>query len=222
MSIQKQCADFLRDYHRQLTSGKLGAGHAHELVAAFFGYKTAAALQAESAYPLDELEGADILIPDLRLMDERVKQLQGLPANLASIDDLAAQLCEFLVKDGHFSGEVWRTRDLEDSIDADFIQKNQMRIMDDLSDEMAATNATYDELYVEEVEVESDIDTLVATASGSLNGDNDPDKPFSGDKITFNAVITFMRVAGRTAFANPEIETSGAVDTSGYYDDVDA
>jgi len=48
MSIQKLCADRLRDSYRELTGKKLGSGHAHEIAAAYFGYMTAAAMQAEA------------------------------------------------------------------------------------------------------------------------------------------------------------------------------
>ena len=45
------------------------ATHAHELVAAFFGYGTAAALRAEAKFPLTAIDEARHLIPDLRRMD---------------------------------------------------------------------------------------------------------------------------------------------------------
>lgn len=216
MSIQKRCADSLREYHRQATGEKLGAGHAHELVAAFFGYPTAAALQAEVLFPVANLLRAKILIPDLEMMDQRLQQLQGLPPELGDADELAEHLCDFLVEDGSFTGLVWQTRDLEDHIQADFIQKDPTMIENDLSGQIAVTNAYYDELYVDEIELVTDTEALVAHVSGNLNGENDPDKSFFGDSIAFTTVMTFARVAGRAAYDMPSLETSGEVDVSRY------
>ncbi|MEY9181179.1 hypothetical protein [Bradyrhizobium sp. USDA 313] len=218
-SIQKDCADFLRMTFNNLTGGKLGSGHAHEIVAAYFGYGTAAALRTEPKYQLAALDQAAILIPDLRLMDQRVQQLNGLPAGLPGVDALALQLSNFLRGNGYFSGKVWFTRDLEEHINVSFIQEDPMMIEDALSGEMATTNAFFDELYVDEVSLDIGDDVLVANVSGSLNGENDTDKPFHGDSIAFTTTMTFERVAGRIAYRWPELETSGAVDESHYYDE---
>jgi len=48
--LSKLCADFLRASYKSQTLGKLKASHARELVAAFFGYKSHAALLAEKNY----------------------------------------------------------------------------------------------------------------------------------------------------------------------------
>lgn len=217
-TIQKKCADFLRMTFNDLAGGKLGSGHAHEIVAAYFGYGTAAALRAEPKYQLAALDKAAILMPDLRLMDQRVQHLNGLPAGLPNVDELASLLSSFLNANGYFSGEVWYTRDLEEYIDVSFIQEDPMMIEDALSGEMAMTNAFFDELYIDKVSLDVGDDVLVANVSGSLNGENDPDKPFHGDSIAFTTMITFERVAGRTGYMRPELETSGAIDGSHYYD----
>lgn len=222
MSLHKDCADYLRSYVRAVTGGKLGAGHAHELVAAYFGYGTGAALRAEATYPLSSLGQAEILIPDLRLMDQRVQELDGLPDDLPPVDDLASNLSNFLNERSYFSGDIWHTRDLEEHINVAYIQENPMMIEDDLSDQMAETNAYFDELYIDEVVLNSEDDALIANVSGSLNGENDPDRTFLGNSIAFTTVMTFRRVAGRVAYEKPELETSGAVDDSHYYDEEDA
>ncbi|PDT65079.1 hypothetical protein CO683_34325 [Bradyrhizobium ottawaense] len=218
-TIQKDCADFLRMTFNNPTGGKLGSGHAHEIVAAYFGYCTAAALRAEPKYQLSALDEAAILIPDLRLMDHRMQQLNGLPVGLPNVDELASQLSGFLSKNGYLSGEVWYTRDLEEYIEVSFIQEDPMMIEDALSGEMATTNAFFDELYIDKVSLDVGDDVLVANVSGALNGENDPDKPFHGDSIAFTTMMTFERVAGRIGYRRPELETSGAVDDSYYYDE---
>ncbi len=94
-------------------------------------------------------------------------------------------------------------------------------IMDDLSGRMAETNAYFDELDVQEVDLDIGDDALVANVSGSLNGETDPDKSFFGDKIAFDTIMTFQRVAGRIAYSEPDLETSGDIDMLGYYDEDD-
>jgi hypothetical protein len=213
MPIYKDCADHLRVSYRRQTGGHLIAGHAHELVAAFFGYGSGSALRTDFAYPVTQLGQADILIPDLALMDARREQLAGLPPSLPSSDALASDLCDFLRGAGHFSGERWLDRDLLDAIN-DFVQRDPMMIEEDLNGQIASTNAYFDELYLDEVVPEPNADALMVTINGSLNGTNDEDRPYSGSKITFETLMTFNRVAGRVAFASPQLETSGYVDQS--------
>jgi hypothetical protein len=222
MTIHKDCADHLRSYFHALTGGKLGSGHAHELVAAFFGYGSGAALRADTTYPVADLGSAEILIPDLGMMDTRLGELDGLPADLPTADDLAVEIASFLQGNGHFRGELWITRNLAEYIDTDFIQKDPMMIEDELSPIMAETNAYFDELYIEEVEIAPGKEALVANVTGQLNGENDADKPYVGDSINFTTVMTFQRVAGRTAYCRPDLETGGQVDREDYYDEEDA
>ncbi len=87
--LSKLCADFLRQNHVSQSTEKLKASHARELVAAFFGYKSHAALMAEKTYPLVQLEEAYIFIPDIPLMNDRRSKLNGLPNDLTQSIDLA-------------------------------------------------------------------------------------------------------------------------------------
>jgi hypothetical protein len=217
MSIAKECADRLRETYHNLTGAKLKSGHAHELVAACFGYGTAAALQAEVAYPIEAIEAAAVLIPDLALMDRRRGQLNQLPTDIQPVDDLAKDISAYLVEEGYFSGKVWHTRDLGDEINIR-VMDDPMIIEDALSGEIASTNAYFDELYIDEVDVDFTEDALVATLSGSLNGQQDQDRVFFGDKINFTSVMTMYRVAARNAYQEPDFETGGSVDKS-YYDE---
>lgn len=218
MSIQKECADRLRETYRTLTGGKLKAGHAHELVAAYFGYGTAAALQAEAEYPVKAIEAARILIPDLALMDRRRGELNELPADLQPVDDLAREITAFLIDKDYFSGKVWYNRDLAEEINIRVVE-DSMIIEDALSGEIASTNAYFDELDIDEVDVDLTEDALVAILSGSLNGEQDWDRAFHGNKINFTSEMTMYRVAARIGYLQPEFETGGSVDNS--YDEED-
>lgn len=218
MTIHKQCADYLRA-HAASTGGKLSSGQAHELVAAFFGYGTGAALRAETVRPLDLLPQANILIPDLHLLDERRTALAGLPEDMIGTDEIVDLLVEHLSLAGHFNGDVWLTRDLVDHISSDFIQDNAFPIEDALSGEIASTNAFFDELYPDEVTIDRHVEGLTASVSGHLNGENDHDRAFHGDSIAFETEISFDLVAGRTAYSSPNFSTTGAVDMSRYYEE---
>ncbi|EEE48186.2 hypothetical protein FIV06_31440 (plasmid) [Labrenzia sp. THAF191b] len=218
MSIQKECADRLRETYRNLTGSKLKSGHAHELVAAYFGYGTAAALQAEVEYPVEAIEAAAVLIPDLALMGRRQSELNQVPTDLQPVDDLAKEITAYLVDEGYFSGKVWHARDLSDEINS-YVMEDPMLIEDALSGEIASTNAYFDELYIDEVVVDVTDDAFVATLTGSLNGEQDQDRVFHGDKINFTSTMTMYRIAARIAYQEPDFETGGSVDDSMYYED---
>ena len=219
MTILKQCADHLRAQYSNRTGGKLKSGHAHELAAAFFGYGTAAAARAEKTYPLDALRRAEIMIPDLSMMDTRIDEISGTPDDLLPlVDDLAKQLVAFLGTCGVFTGKVWWTRKLKEYIEVSFIPENVLTIEDSLAGEMAETNAYFDEVYPEDIEVDVNDDGVTVEVVGSLNGETHEDKPYCGDSINFTSTITLGRVAGRTAFLAPDMETSGSVDYSAFED----
>lgn len=59
--ITKLCADHLRAFVNDNHGVKLKASHAHELVAAFFGYKSRAALLADTRHPLSNLTSAALI-----------------------------------------------------------------------------------------------------------------------------------------------------------------
>lgn len=218
MSIHKECVDALRAKYRALTGNKLVAGHAHEIVAAYFGYGTAAALRAEGKYPLTSLEEAELLIPALSVMDQRISELQGIPDDLPTSDELASQISAFLVEAGHFSGKIFSNRNIGEEVST-YAYENPLTILDELSGEMATTNAYFDGFYIDEVDVSSNDEGLTVTLTGTAEGEQDQDRVFSGDKINFTTYVTFDLVAGRMAYREPEFDTGGSVDDSYYFDD---
>ncbi|HEX7820138.1 MAG TPA: hypothetical protein VF463_05920 [Sphingobium sp.] len=214
MSLHKDCADALRTRFHALTGGKLGSGHAHEIVAAFFSYGTGSALRMEDEHPLDALPQADILVPDLNLMDARLANLDGLPADLPSVDELAGWIGEYLVEASYFSGSIWHSRDVEDHIAATFVHEDPQRIMDALSSEMAVTNAVFLGFDIENCDLVADDEGMVATLAGRVEGETDEEKPFYGDAIDFETTLTFDLVAGRNGYRAPAYETTGNLDLS--------
>ena len=81
--ISKLCADSLRTFTNDKYDIKLKASHAHELVAAYFGYKSKNAMLADTKYPISNLDQAKIIvmIPD-NFIDHRRKNLRGLSSEL--------------------------------------------------------------------------------------------------------------------------------------------
>ena len=90
-NVSKLCSDHLRVTHNT-QSTKLKASHARELVAAYFGFKSHAALLACRFIELQ----ARKVIPDPPLMQSRRERLTGLPDDLASTADLVSQIETFL------------------------------------------------------------------------------------------------------------------------------
>lgn len=81
--ITKLCADSLRAFTQKNHGITLKSSHAHELVAAYFGYKSRAALLADARYPIGNLPQAVIFVMTSdAFIDQRRTELQGLPADL--------------------------------------------------------------------------------------------------------------------------------------------
>jgi hypothetical protein len=210
--ISKICADFLRTTTLSQTKEKLKATHAHELVAALFGYKSHAALLAEQDYHLDKLEEADILVPDISLMNKRKEKLEDLPATLPDSRHLAQEVIDFLKREGHFSGSIWWISDtLENYVTEEFLPEHDFEVMEDLSGQMAETNAYFDETLYEKAESTEDDGEIIISVTGQCNGTSDPDRPFSGDQIDMTVTVTMQRVAGKNAYAKPNIRANGEV-----------
>lgn len=99
----KLWADSLRTFANKNYGIKLKATHAHELVAAFFGYSSKNAMLADTKYPITNLAQAEIIvmIPD-DYIDQRRKKLQGLSSELPDSYTLGEAVYGSL-----FSDEWW-------------------------------------------------------------------------------------------------------------------
>ncbi len=89
-NITKFCADSLRAHLDDNYEIKLKSGHAHEIVAAFFGYNSKVDLLANKKYPLTNLNQHEFifLVPSTSTINKRIKTLEGSPPNLPSNDVL--------------------------------------------------------------------------------------------------------------------------------------
>jgi hypothetical protein len=219
VTLHKLIADNLRASAG--ASGRtLGSGHAHELVAAYLGYGSAAALRADGTSAYDDLDEAAVLVPGIALLEARHARILGSAPDAPPPAEVARAITDFLVARGHFSGTAWLERDPADRI-REMIDDDPSLILDDVADTMAETNAYFDEVDVGAVTMSRDDDgTLRFGVSGAVSGENDPDRSYFGDRILFGTTVTLHPAAGRIGFAEPEWETGGDVDKS-YHDEVD-
>ena len=95
----KLCADSLRSYLSDKLGIKLKSGHAHEIVAAFFGYKSHIAMLADKKYPIDSLAEAEFILldPPIHSIGQRLRSLQDLPPDLPPSQILAEIVFSVLV-----------------------------------------------------------------------------------------------------------------------------
>jgi hypothetical protein len=109
LEITKVCADSLRAFTQNNYGVQLKSSHAHELVAAFFGYASRAALIADKKFPIDKLTDSEIIVltPLIPLVDQRLKSLENLPLELPPSDILAKSVFAPIVADEQFAGKIW-------------------------------------------------------------------------------------------------------------------
>ena len=96
--ISKLCADSLRALANEKYGTKLKSAHAHELVAAYFGYRSKNALLADENYPISALTQAEIVVtmPD-EFFNKRRMDLQELSSDLPDNSDLYQTIHSTLV-----------------------------------------------------------------------------------------------------------------------------
>ncbi len=213
MSVRHHSVAFLR-----ANIPGLRVAHAHEIVAAFFGYKSNIALKSDAAHPIDEIQKAQIMVPDVEGIETRLAKLSGLPAATPPAFEIADKLAKFLVDDGWFGGAVWLYETVENYVTEVYLVEKDYEIMNQLSGVMAETNAYLDEAYFEEVEVKRTNGGMTIKAAGQYYGSNDPDRAFAGDTIDMTATIKLDRVAGHTCFGEEEFMIGGEVNDDWYED----
>lgn len=108
LEITKRCADSLRAFSQNQFGIQIKSSHAHELVAAYLGYSSRAALLADSKCPITNLRQAEILVlTPTSPIKERRKELKGLPENLP--DDIAEGVYLPLYDEKWILHKIWPT-----------------------------------------------------------------------------------------------------------------
>ncbi|MBS1992355.1 MAG: hypothetical protein JSS83_17650 [Cyanobacteria bacterium SZAS LIN-3] len=205
MDTSRIISNFLR------TTYGLGSGHAHEIAAAFLGFKSHAALLMSGINPALSLKQASYLLPDLNLIKDRVHGLKI--TTLPPEEELAKKITEELEGFNAFRGKLWLANsipDFEDLIRDDFLQ-HDVTLSDELCDVMALTNASFFWDEYGEVRVEQDQEGIRVNASGTYRGETHEDKVNHGEKIDFNLDILFKQTDLAVAYMSPKIEATGDV-----------
>ncbi|MEM9709725.1 MAG: hypothetical protein AAF871_13155 [Pseudomonadota bacterium] len=196
--------------HLRSTVPGLRQAHAYEIVAAYFGYKSNVARQSDSAFPIDNIGDAAIMIPDVAGIKGRLARLNNLPTDMPTAMQIAQSLTDHIVDEGWFAGNVWLYDTIESYFAEVYVYDREYQMLEDLSGLMAETNAQFDEVYIEEVAIDLSDTALSIVATGEFNGTSDPDRMFAGDKLDISVTATLDRVAGRTCFHEDDFHVGGA------------
>jgi hypothetical protein len=107
--ITKLCADSLRAFTQNNHGITLKSSHAHELVAACFGYQSRAALLADNKFPIGNLRQAEFIVlnPPMPLIEQRRHNLEGLSPDLPQGHTLVEGVYSALVAEKWILEKVW-------------------------------------------------------------------------------------------------------------------
>lgn len=192
--ITKLCADSLRAFTQDYYGIKLKASHAHELVAAFFGYQSRAALLADTAHPLSNLPKASIIVLcPTEPINQRRQNLQDLSPDLPDTYMLAEGAYLGLISEKLLLGKPWPTFELLATFLADqyLRQQNMERVY------RAATG--------EGVKVEFEHDSVHLRV---LRFYQLPREEGGVHEVNIITTIKLTRVAAHIGYAGPEISVN--------------
>ena len=189
--IFKQCADSLRTLSKEKYDIKLKAAHAHELVAAFFGYSSKNTMLADKKYPITNLDQAEIIVmtPD-EFIDQRRKNLEGLSSELPDSYTLGEAVYVSL-----FTDEWWAS------------PHPPFRSFDKLAKFLVESNDAFNSVFKHFRDVplhhivdihssENDVILKVIHSYGDITSESTRDG---------QTTIKLPRVAGRIGFGKPEV-----------------
>lgn len=191
--IAKLCVESLRAYARDELGFKLKAAHAHEIVAAFFGYKSRIALLSDEALSLEKLESAEFIVLDLpiALVDQRRSDLEGLSPDLPASQLLAKGIHSI------FAGQEWALGKMWPNLGALAKHLAQVRLLEHVS--IRGLNLGSVNL---EISVSVRVLSTEAVAEVAINYHAD-----GGEVLRDSSyVIRLPRVAANIGYGRPHIE----------------
>ncbi len=189
--ISKLCADSLRALANEKYGTKLKSAHAHELVAAYFGYRSKNALLADENYPISALTQAEIVVtmPD-EFFNKRRMDLQELSSDLPANSDLYQAIHSTLVANKLLMGPFPPVGDFE-KLAISLLRR---------SPQYAAAFPFHGDVPLDHfVAVRSADNHVLLTVSHAY-------APQSEDSLAEGrTTISLPRVAGRIGFGRPEL-----------------
>ncbi|MBK24695.1 MAG: hypothetical protein CME70_11925 [Halobacteriovorax sp.] len=100
LDFSKLCADSLRNFTKENYNIKLKAAHAHELVAAYFGYNSRNAMISDKRFPIGKLCEAEVIVMiSDKEIDARRSELKDLSAEIPDSYTLGEAVYTPLFKD---------------------------------------------------------------------------------------------------------------------------
>lgn len=108
--LSKLCSDLLRKSYPGL-----GASHARELTASFFGYKSHMAFLAAHRAKSVSIR-TNPPEPEIELINHRLTRLRNLPESIRSGEQIAAQINEYLRANNGTHGDRYIRRDIEPNL----------------------------------------------------------------------------------------------------------
>lgn len=197
LNIIKICAERLRTFSKN-HGIKLKPTHAHELAAAFFGYKSKAALYADNRYQISNLPQAKVivLIPSSPI-DERRKNLEGFPTALPDSNTLCEDVFTFLANEKLIvATKIWSFHD---------IKRQAILLAHEYQDEKQLSKIYYPPSSEEvKMEISNEEIRLTITPYYPVVGYR-PDGSGRNYLSGLLTTICLKRVAGHIGYAEPEI-----------------
>lgn len=109
-TLTKLCADHLRAFTNANYGVTLKSSHAHEIVAAFLGYQSRAALLTDTKHSLDNLREASIIVlSPTDPINQRRETLHALPPGLPDTYALTEGVYGGLISEKWILGKIWPT-----------------------------------------------------------------------------------------------------------------
>lgn len=205
MSIAKLCADHLRAISNN-HGVKLKSGHAHELVASFFGYKSKAAMLADTSYPIDRLNLAQFLVlTPPQFIEQRRKCLEDLPSDLPNNSILGEEFFTYLTLEEYFSGKVFAAwKDLVDILATEYLLKHASSMLPINFGLNKIAHSNFDKPTDEYIPVPDITGNGITLTTNMRYAEND----INSQAIIIIVTIKLQRIAGHIGYANPNISVS--------------
>lgn len=189
--IVKLCADSLRTFLNDRHSIQLKSGHAHEIVAAFFGYKSAISLRQDMQCPITNLDQAEYILFETPkpLVDQRLKSLEGLSPDFPPSYILAETIYSVLVAREGAVEKLWPSfHDLAVSLAEEALQQQIGHLGINPAPQWI-------------IDVQKEFMPTAVLMSVTFDYPTNTGKPLRQAKIG----ITLPRVAGNIGYGKPEV-----------------
>ncbi len=210
-SIRGPIARNLRTSLTLPNGDRIRSQHSYEITAAFFGYNSDAALLSDVTHNIDRIEEGRFLIPDVPKIVQVLNRLYAIPLNEMFGYRVASHIAEFCRQEEYFTGQIWVSDTQNSAIIENIYDEFGGVIDDELSGEMATTNAYFTGLHLEEGIVTTHNGEMSFQLSGIYESEQMENKPFSGGDLSVVVIGHGDLTGGRICVEDLAIEVGGDV-----------